>query len=260
MPAGVHGWDAVTPGLPEEQRAWGGNGRDTPGVPGTQREPPGPCQRRVRAARWRRAALGRARGTPGLPCTSRALARGAGVPRGRSGSSPYPGRAAPLQPPPPPPVGGFTGFRGNECGAELGASVTEVPGKEGTGRGRCRVLRCCCRRPAPGEWPRGAAPAAPGSRAGPELPLSACCERWHGALGARRERGSPLARGGRCHRERDRGCADRAAPPDRWHRHRHRDRPAAGPARPEPPLGRTRDRSQGGLGGSASCSPPKRPR
>lgn len=189
---------------------------------------------------------GKGTGNTGAPLCSQGWGkRGWGCP-GELSAIPEPpplpdaGRGAP----PPPPVGGFTGFRGNESGAELGASVTEVPGQAGTGRGRCRCrVPRCCRRPAPGEWPRGAAPAPParGSRAGPGLPLSAGCERWHGAPGARRERGSPLARGGRRprQRDRDRGAPSGAAPPARCDRHRdrHRDRPAAGPARPEPRSG-----------------------
>lgn len=141
---------------------------------------------------------GEYRGTPGAPSTIAREGQGNTVGAGRPGNrgspvlpgfrpegpgcpgdapgalrSPAPPEPPPLPgagrgAPPPPPVGGFTSFRGNECGAGLGASVTEVPGQAGTGRGWCRVSRCC-RRPAPGEWPRGAAPAPPvqGSRAAP---------------------------------------------------------------------------------------------
>lgn len=161
--------------------------RDTPGAPSAV---PG----EGRGARWGRTALGRARDTGAPLCF-----QGSGP--GHTGSSPQPGRPSQPRarcgkgapPPPPPPVGGFTGFRGNECGAELGASVTEVPGKAGTGRSWCRVLRCC-RRPAPGEWPRGAAPAPPaqGSRAEPSRAgapfvcgLGALARSARGAAGAR---------------------------------------------------------------------------
>lgn len=180
--------DAVTPGLPEGQRAWGGNGRDTLGVPGTHREPPGPCQGRVRAARWRRAALGRPRGAPGLPCTSRALARGAGVPRRRTGSSPQPGRApllspAPPKPPPllgagrgalpPPPVGGSRVSVATSAGRSSALPLPKCPGR----RGRAGAGAGCS----------AAAAAAPRPVSGPA-----------GRHRHRRHRGAGLDRGSLC--------------------------------------------------------------
>ncbi|XP_038004018.1 kinesin-like protein KIFC3 isoform X2 [Motacilla alba alba] len=180
MPGEVHRWDAVTLGLPENHRAWGGNGRDTRGVPGTHGECPGHTGRPQRHSKGQsgehgegrpsREGHGEHRGCPVLPgfrpegpgCPGDAP----GAHRSRPGRAGPPLRSPALPPPPPlpgagrgapppPPVGAFTSFRGNECGAELGASVTEVPGKAGTGRGcaGCPAAaaaaprpRCCCAR------------------------------------------------------------------------------------------------------------------